>query len=169
MQTYKKNKIETMSNEMWADHNLTPGFNFEQLLNTLNIQLKEESLSDDLSAVLAIKNDKKLITLNSNNHPNRQRFSIAHEIGHLKLNHKISLDITKQTVIHHRDKISSTGTDTDEVEANYFAACLLMPSFQIEKHLKFDKSFDHNVVQISEIFKVSAASATLRLKNLGYI
>lgn len=168
MQTYRRKKIETICEDIWNTHNLVPGFDFSPLLNSLSIQLNYEDLSDDISAVLVIKGSKKVITLNKNNNKARQRFSACHEIGHLLLEHKKNFDISEKELIQYRNVKSSEGTDIDEIEANYFAANLLMPNHEIQKHVDFSKSFDSNVESISEKFQVSFAAATLRLNYLGY-
>lgn len=167
MQTYRRKKIHNICKEIWDNHKLKPGFNLEKLLNKINVNYAEESLSDNISAILVIKDDKKLITVNKGHHINRQRFSIAHEIGHLLLGHKKEIDVKTREAIYFRNEVSSLGIDNDEIEANYFAANLLMPEEQIFNHLDKDKSFEENVSIIAKSFTVSEAATTRRFINLG--
>ena len=101
---------------------------------------------------------KNAIYVNKNDTLQRKRFTIAHEIGHLMLNHYCDKPI-------HRDGISSEGTNTLEIQANAFAAELLMPKELVVY------AFDvlGTIAGIAEIFEVSFLAAGNRLKNLGLI
>lgn len=95
-------------------------------------------------------NNKYIIFLNQDMIESRQRFTIAHEIGHIILGH------------HNLDGynlIANSGLDTDvEQEANMFARLILCPP-QITRYLP--KNFDC----ISNLFKVSKQMAQLTLKH----
>ena len=66
-----------------------------------------------------------IIGVNALHHPNRQRFTIAHECGHLNL-HRAR--ITKEVHVDKafpmlmRDSVSAAGVEETEFEANLFAA-----------------------------------------------
>lgn len=168
MQTYRRKKIETTCNQLWSDCSLGPGFDIAELLSRLKINLSFEDFTDDISAILVTKGNTNLISLNQNNNINRQRFSACHELGHLFLEHKKNLDVNGKELIQYRNTMSSQGLDTDEIEANFFAATLLMPAMEIARVVDYTKSFDATVDFVSEKFKVSYAAATLRLSYLGY-
>lgn len=61
------------------------------LANKLGLAVQFELMDENISGVLEKQNDGKFhIKVNSRHHPNRQRFTIAHEIGHFILhNHLI--------------------------------------------------------------------------------
>ena len=67
-----------------------------------------------------------LIGVNSLHHSNRRRFTVAHECGHLLL-HAGETFIDKSFRVNWRDGVSSLAVDRHEIEANQFAAELLMP------------------------------------------
>ena len=69
-----------------------------------------------------------------------------------------------------RNAKSSEGTDLLEIEANQFAAALLMPESLVEVELaKVDSSDVEEVVRLlSRCFKVSTGAMALRLGALGY-
>ena len=90
---------------------------------------------DDLSGMLFREGEKKIIGINSSHHSNRQRFSIAHEIGHLVL-HNRDLFVDKVVKINFRDSKSSQAIDKEEIAANAFAAELLMPKDFIIAEIK---------------------------------
>jgi Zn-dependent peptidase ImmA (M78 family) len=89
----------------------------------------------------------------------RQRFTVAHELGHWKLGHGNSF----------RDRPDDFGigaTTFFERQANAFAACLLMPRGLVLElaHLSLK-----GVDDMARTFKVSRAAMEYRLKNLGLI
>jgi Zn-dependent peptidase ImmA (M78 family) len=112
------------------------------------------------------------IGVNSNQTSRRQRFTIAHEIGHLRM-HNETMIIDKVVRVDYRNEASSQAIDNKEIEANSFAAELLMPRrLIIEEVTKWAAS--HSIVDIeeladdlSEIFFVSSAAMNYRLTNLG--
>ena len=83
----------------------------------------------------------------------RQRFTVAHELGHL-----LCGDDGKQ----YRDKFSSQGTNPQEIKANAFAADLLMPASTVRSYLRvYSPNLLHGV------FHVSAEAMKIRLKMLA--
>lgn len=111
------------------------------------------------------KTGEVIIEYNDTLHPNRQRFTIAHELGHYFAGH---LDETGKTLFRDPMKnFSLDNYDPLEVEANKLAAEILMPedkiSFLIEE-LKYNTIDD-----LAQALVVSPAAMTYRLKNLGYI
>lgn len=109
--------------------------------------------------------------------PRRQRFTIAHEIGHfvehgeeLNTGQEITSPITKKTaVVMHRPDSNVTIDDSireREAEADQFAADLLMPREEFEKVW----STSNSLSQVADYFGVSQMAANVRalLLNLGY-
>ncbi len=81
----------------------------------------------DISGVLFRSADDVLIGVNSKHPPQRQRFTIAHELGHFLLHDGEAVHYDKDYRVSLRSDLSSAGTDIEEIEANFFAASLLMP------------------------------------------
>ena len=116
-----------------------------------------------------IKDGEAIIGVNSLHHPNRQRFTIAHEIGHLVLHRDLLLEgvhVDKEFKLN-RNEDSSTGTNLQEVEANQFASELLMPERLIEEALQ-GKGVDIDdedglVTELAKKFRVSTGAMKLRL------
>lgn len=103
------------------------------------------------SAVLIEKDGKRIIFYNEKELKERQRFSMLHEYGHFKLNH--NLDV--------KDKEEYNAY---EVEANYFAAQLLMPE-QLIRQLQL-RGIIVTKEMIIELFGVSNEAAGKRLNTL---
>ncbi len=121
-----------------------------------------------VSGALVRSGSELLIVVNAAHDKKRQRFTIAHEIGHHVL-HGLDLHVDKT---HYRDDRSGTGEDQEEVEANAFAAELLMPSRLLEKGLKVNRIMfvDEDLIDdLAEEYQVSRQAMTWRLTNLGYL
>lgn len=135
----------------------------------LGLIIEYTPLDDELSGMAFIKDEQRLIWVNSLHHLNRQRFSIAHEIGHHVLHSddlRVGVHVDKG--ILRRDTVSSEGTVDVEMHANAFASELLMPSSEISKALgnDFDLDDSNKVEQLSKKFKVSTAAMQYRLMRL---
>lgn len=100
------------------------------------------------------------IRVNRHESPTRQRFTIAHEIGHYLLHRDEIGDGIEDTILYR-----STLSDYREAEANRMAAELLMPRKKILEFLKlFGGSATRTVAQaMAEKFDVSEAAMCVRL------
>jgi Zn-dependent peptidase ImmA (M78 family) len=106
----------------------------------------------------AIRYDEKKIFVNKNDPPQRQRFTLAHEIGHARLH-------AGDNVIDYRANIDYPEEGTEkEREANRFAANLLMPE---DDFLEVWRSRSGDVKRIANYFGVSEMAAGFRMKGLG--
>jgi len=116
-----------------------------------------------------------VIGVNSATSTNRQRFTIAHELGHLLCGHDAQTLILDRTVrVNWRDKTSSAATDTQEIEANGFAAALLMPVGHVRDRLDGlvrGRRLDDDAVvgRLARTFAVSRQAMEYRLANLGLL
>lgn len=136
---------------------------------------------DGISGVLMVNENVPTIGYNYNQSKVRQRFTIAHELGHFILhsnNDPKEVFVDNHTYNHtyllFRDHNSSTGSSVIEQEANAFAAALLMPQkFLAEeiKNLHFDLS-DEDSPALAELalkFNVSTLAMSIRLANLHLV
>lgn len=113
-----------------------------------------------------------LIGVNSATSRRRQRFTVAHEIGHMLL-HRAD-DLRVDNVVQFRDGLSTRGTDPNEREANAFAAALLMPTPLIDEHLaqawaRGNTARDSLITELAGAFDVSTEAMNYRLINLGVL
>src|SRR5438034_8527921 len=135
----------------------------------LGVRVERADLGEDCSGVLVRKGSAAVIGVNYAHHPNRQRFTIAHELGHFVL-HKGEKYVDKGTAtVQFRNAESSTGTQIEEREANQFAAALLMPAEwvrrEFEKH-PFDLGDDTSLTAMCRLFGVSSQAMSFRLAKL---
>lgn len=143
----------------------------EKVAFRLGIKIKLEDLGEDCSGVLVRKGERAVIGVNWSHHSNRQRFSIAHEIGHFVL-HSGETYIDKGYSIHFRALESGSGTKKEEMEANAYAAALLMPTTMVREAFAqqpFDLTEDDALEMLAEKFKVSTQAMTYRLMDLRII
>jgi Zn-dependent peptidase ImmA (M78 family) len=121
-------------------------------------------------------NDRRYIGVNTQTSRRRQRFTIAHELGHLLL-HKGKQIIVDQAVLRVdlRNDLSSMGTDLEEIGANTFAAALLMPEPIVARHVDDfiradgDIAREDLITELARTFDVSAEAVGYRLINLGIL
>lgn len=150
----------------------------EKIARDLGIVLTYEAFEDGgiSGALYQFEGDHAVIGVNST-HPNsRQRFTVAHELGHYML-HREERDyfVDHMPRIRHRDDRSSLAIDPHEIEANQFAAELLMPSdavrAELTRLLNRSRSFgDEEIIsQLASKFEVSSKAMDYRLRNLNIL
>lgn len=88
--------------------------------------------------------------------PLRDRFTLAHELGHYFLHSQQGKSLLKA---------SRRGNSPAEWEANWFAASLLMPSDDVREFCTIHNTTDATLVAAQ--FRVSRSAAEYRLKALG--
>ncbi len=135
--------------------------------------LRFSPLDNELSGMAFIKDGTAIIGINALHHPNRQRFTIAHECGHLVLHREQvtrEVHVDKAFPMLMRDAVSAASVDPMEIEANLFAAELLMPEYLLAGELgdsTFDIDDDAAVTALARRFRVSMSAMQFRLGNLS--
>jgi len=131
--------------------------------------------ADDVSGLLIREpGEAPIIGVNASNSPRRQRFTIAHECGHFLLHKGKRLVLDRAVRVNFRDSASSLATDREEMEANAFAAGLLMPSAALSDELNRlvrgrPLSDTHVVQALADKCDVSKSAMEFRLINLGML
>lgn len=143
----------------------------ELVAHRLGLLVEPSALGDEVSGVLVVREGRGTIGVNQTHPSVRQRFTVAHEIGHYVM-HRGSSDlfIDKGYTAVFRDTRSSTGAERAEIQANYFAAALLMPAELLLPEIRrsgFDLADEEALETLAERFQVSLQSMSYRLSNLG--
>jgi Zn-dependent peptidase ImmA (M78 family) len=142
------------------------------IAKSLNFEVNFVAFTDELSGVLVRESGKCVIAINANHSPARRSYSLSHEIGHAVLGHTGDFFVDK-TFINKRDTKSSMGTDVREIQANQFAASLLMPKALLHKEFTFlvNLNFERRSVieKMAARFEVSKKAMEYRLVNLALI
>lgn len=143
-----------------------------RLAKKLGAMVRYEPYPEDeqgLSGILFREGDKTIIGVNALHAKTRRRFTIAHEIGHMVLHKQDALFVDGSFLVHKRDRKSSQATDLKEIQANQFAAALLMPQDLLEKRVKKEYLLSlKSVIELASEFGVSTEAMTFRLTNLDY-
>lgn len=164
-----KRHIRSRAREILAElgHNAAP-IKVDRVAKDLDIAVKYEPLQGDLSGMAFVKEGAKFVVVNVLQHPNRQRFTIGHEVGHHVLHpDKLTDGIHVDKLIMRRDTVSAAGTDDFEIQANIFASELLMPrDFMMSAVNGLDLDDDDVRQRLAKKFKVSLAALEFRLAAL---
>jgi Zn-dependent peptidase ImmA (M78 family) len=143
----------------------------EKIAKAQRAQVRFAPFDDELSGMVYIKDGVPIIGVNSLHHPNRQRFTIAHELGHLEFDREMitnTIHVDKGFPGLMRDLKSATGTEMIEIRANQFAAELLMPITLIEQALAGNQSDiddDEPIEKLAKKFRVSKQALEYRIRN----
>lgn len=144
-----------------------------QIANTMDIKVHEATLDptelgQTPSGILTKEDERWLIIVNATDSPTQKRFSIAHALGHFVL-HRHTDEEAEDVFIADATFFKSphdTLADTDrETEANYFAACLLVPEVPLREY--WQETPDLSLA--AEHFSVSELTLTYRLKDTELI
>jgi Zn-dependent peptidase ImmA (M78 family) len=151
-----------------------PPVNVTRVAEALGIHVVQTTLGDDISGLLITKDDVTTICVEKSHHLVRRRFTIAHEIGHHYLRHQFEpgdhVHVDRGALVSMRSARSAEGTDQREVEANQFAACLLMPRSLVQAEIERHGGVVSELLieDLASKFKVSERAMTIRLGTLGF-
>lgn len=144
--------------------------NVRSVAEHLGAKVVYEDLDEDVSGLLLCENGVSTIAINQQHHPNRQRFTLAHECGHLYLHAGRGDRLWVDKTLFFRDASSSTGDRRSEIEANQFAAGLVMPGDLVLSEFEPDHDItEADIVRLALRFEVSERAMTVRLISLGLI
>lgn len=94
----------------------------------------------------------------------RDRFTIAHELGHYVVHYLWPRQQDPELPV--KMKALRRGSKRVEWEANWFAAAFLMPKTQFKKSFH---AYNGNLDKLALKFRVSRSAAEVRAKSLGLI
>jgi Zn-dependent peptidase ImmA (M78 family) len=161
--------IESNANQLLVEAKIhAPPVPVEQVAHSLGIKIELANLGEDCSGVLVRNGNRAIIGVNKKHPRNRQRFSIAHEIGHFML-HEGDTYIDKGYRVQFRDLESGSGTKGEEMDANAFAAALLMPAEWVKEAFyqqPFELTEDDVLPMLAQKFQVSTQAMSYRLMRL---
>jgi Zn-dependent peptidase ImmA (M78 family) len=119
---------------------------------------------DDTHTIIGVNRDQPNV---------RQRFTIAHEIGHLALHKGRPIVLDMSIRVNWRQDLPEAASVREEIEANAFAAALLMPSdlvaARVRDFTRGREGIDDKAltVKLARAFMVSPEAMTYRLISLG--
>lgn len=125
---------------------------------TIDVTNDPDELERDSGSLVIENEDDFTIWLSPYTSPLRDNFTIAHEIGHLFLHYDSKSQGTRPVVFRRY------GNDRRELQANRFAAALLMPEDQFRrKH----KDLNGDRFSLAGFFGVSESAVRVRAESLS--
>jgi Zn-dependent peptidase ImmA (M78 family) len=163
--------------ELLSDYQITePPVHVEQLSEALGAEIARHRFEGPESGFALRDGPRWIIGVNIQTSRRRQRFTIAHELGHLLLHEGRPLTVDQAVLrIDLRNDISSMATDDQEIQANTFAAALLMPEEIVMDYatntvrLNGEITRDDLISELARKFDVSSEAMGYRLINLGIL
>lgn len=160
-------EIEKKAEEVLKDANIRSiPVPIEDVAYSLKIKISKAP-STDFSGLLIRKDGHALIGVNSNEAVVRQRFTIAHELGHFFLHPQ------KDTFVDYRKEIKGGEVRSPrEKHADMFAAALLMPrDFLLKDFRKLAKDgfSESSIGTLAKQYAVSEDAMRIRLINLSSV
>ena len=148
------------------------------IAKNIGINVVPYDLGEGVSGILVVEANKATIGYSKSDSKTRQRFTIAHELGHFILHHKNNqseqLFVDKDFLVKYRGYQKYTQADLlHEQQANAFAAELLMPKSLVEAELikkdYMDFTESELIETLSKVFDVSVIAMSYRLANLNIL
>lgn len=151
----------------------SPPVDVYRLARNAGATIVQERLDPEVSGVLYRRPEGVVIAVNKEHALTRRRFTVAHELGHLLLHQgrPLIVDHLVRARINFRDHRSSLATEREEIDANRFAANILMPADMIHacvtNELANQMDEDRTIRSLAHKFSVSPEAMEFRLINLG--
>lgn len=167
-----KQKAIRLANTFVKNNGLTVPISVEQALEDLGVEVRYVLLEEHISGSVVFNADSTIVLVNQDHSKYRQRFTLAHELGHILLHKGTKPVMIDSKQVEWRRENANPEDFYQEVEANVFAANLLMPEESIYEYLEFHQIFwpdENDVPNMAKVFKVSKAAMRIRLLSLGII
>ncbi len=170
----RKRKIQILVQQLLATQKVTePPVPVERIARAQGARVFLQSLEGNISGFLYRDSQQRVIGVNTHHPSTRQRFTLAHELAHLLLHDQNQIHVDHGFELRLRNDRSSQGVDRDEMEANLFAAELLMPRRLLKKDLgdlqTVEISDDKTIGRLAKRYGVSVQALMIRLTALGYL
>lgn len=161
--------------DLLAELNVDTNFKIDvaEIARKLGADVRAVALADGLSGLLIRDAGKKIISYSVTDPEARQRFTIAHEIGHLLMHpgRPHIAETTRLVNVSKREVSRNYADAREEREANQFAAALLMPeSAVIDRWDALSNKYDNAeglAAYLAKEYGVSLAAMKYRANNLG--
>lgn len=135
----------------------------EKLARLCGVHVVGTGFHNEVSGLLLDSGSNTVIGYNASHSPSRQRFTIAHELGHFLLSHHDHFHIDLSDAASHGEPPGYK--PLDERAANEFAAQLLMPASMVTQFYAEDAGLE----RLARRFKVSREAMGWRIVNLGLL
>jgi Zn-dependent peptidase ImmA (M78 family) len=172
-----KTKAERLAQKIWQESGSRVPVDLNAIAAEHQIAIKTEVMEADVSGMMVTSEGGVASILVNGLHASvRQNFSTAHELGHYFLHRATSpvfVDSKNGAQVFFRDGKAAAGTHYQEIEANAFAAELLMPEREVRKVFPEKISameldyYEEKIGELAKDWQVSKSALTIRLNRLG--
>jgi Zn-dependent peptidase ImmA (M78 family) len=164
-------RIEQLTDTLLAQAGVSaPEVPVARIISTRGITIDPSASLGDVSGLVLRRGGEIIIGVNKKQAPARQRFTLAHELAHALLHPGKEVRFDKDFRVNLRSEASGLGVDVEEIEANFFAACLLMPRRFLQADPEaalVDVEDAQAVARLAKRYGVSAHAMSIRLGNLA--
>lgn len=164
-----RRRIQQLANSLIGENPRLP-IPIKDIIKGQGIKLLPYDMEDGVSGILMIEKNNSTIGYAKGESPLRQRFTMAHELGHFMLHQHNDLFIDKGFRTMYRPSSNTPSKEWQEWEANEFAACILMPEHLVREEIeKIEVDYDNNdwIDDLAKKFKVSPSAMSIRITRLG--
>ena len=164
-------RIEQMTDGLLREAQVAaPPVPIEKIVRAHGIAIRVMDLKD-VSGLVVRDENVTVIGVNKTHALTRRRFTVAHELAHALLHQGKKIRYDKDFRVDFRSGTSSLGVDVEEMEANFFAACILMPRRFLEAdplvaNLDLEDAAQ-TVKDLARRYAVSQHAMGIRLGNLA--
>jgi Zn-dependent peptidase ImmA (M78 family) len=172
-----RNNGRDRARQLIIDHQISDApVQVEAITESLGFQIARHRFDGPESGFALHEGKQSIIGVNIQTSRRRQRFTIAHELGHLLMHEGRPLTVDQAVLrIDLRNDVSSMATDLQEIEANTFAATLLMPdeivmdyaTVMLQSNGEINR--DDLIAKLARTFDVSIEAMGYRLISLGIL
>jgi Zn-dependent peptidase ImmA (M78 family) len=137
------------------------------LIKSMGVAYEEKSMEFGYDGKIEYDGDRFKITVNSDQSQQRRKFTAAHELAHYLLHRDLLMEkghLDRLFEPSSTPLVGSAITPRHEIEANKFAAQMLMPKKAILDTMVW---CHYDLEEIARRFGVSPAAMSIRLKVLG--
>ena len=168
--------IEGAAATLWRTHRLEPAFDVERLLDELNLGLVWEPVEDPVGHKLLAQLEPRTarVILNERHFEELEakggrlrRFTLAHEIGHWQIHAEAIRSGTLSLFVGDRIWCRAGSREQPEIQADIFAAALLIPQDRLRPLLPTTPWQGWPpVYELADRFIVSVSAMRVRLERL---
>lgn len=155
--------VRSMARKILKDYKLSEvPTDLSVLFKGLGLKYMELNDTDDIDgAIIEIDGKPAIAVLNKAKPLQRQRFTLAHELGHIFLKHTGRDVYDSEEIRENSNKLINKTKPPQETEADIFASELLIPYEQLKKHT----ADMNNIDKLAGTFLVSRQAMTLAIMN----
>jgi Zn-dependent peptidase ImmA (M78 family) len=162
-----RDQVESRAAEILHAHGLNSiPIDPVELANREGIKVHNAKFSEpNIAGLIAKRGTASSVLVENDDSPYRKRFTIAHELAHYFLHLKSDGEFVDTPTDLQRASSNPEGASPCriEVEANQFAAALLMPAELVKQVFPSVRS----VEELARLFRVSREAMAIRLGTLG--